>query len=91
MPRYWAKTGLQDPSERTDREILDGMPLALHIAAYHLEAVPYLSLSDYIRQLEEKIKELKLKDNEDKAVIASLELSLGQLRTTRHGAHNIAF
>ncbi len=81
----------QDPSGALRIvEILDGMPLALHIAAYHLEAVPYLSFSDYIRQLEEKIKELKLKDNEDKAVIASLELSLGQLRTTRHGAHNIA-
>ncbi len=71
-------------------EILDGMPLAIHIAAHHLEAVPDLSFSDYIVQLEEKIKELKLKDNEDKAVIASLEISLGQLRTTHHGPNYMA-
>jgi len=71
-------------------EVLDGMPLALQIAAYHMEAVPDLSFSNYIRQLEEKTKELRLKDNEDKAVIASLEISLEQLRTTPHGPHFIA-
>jgi len=71
-------------------EVLDGMPLALQIAAYHLEAVPDLSFSNYICQLEEKTKELRLKDNEDKAVIASLEISLEQLRTTPHGPHFMA-
>lgn len=76
----------QNPSEALRIvEILDGMPLALQITAHHLEAVPDLSFSDYIVQLEEKIKELKIKDNEDKAVIASLELSLGQLRNTPQG------
>ena len=71
-------------------EILDGMPLAIHIAAHHLEAVPDLSFSNYVSHIQGKIKELKLKDNEDKAVAASVELSLGQLRTTPHGAHYIA-
>jgi len=71
-------------------EVLDGMPLALQIAAYHLEAVPDLSFSNYICQLEEKTKELRLKDNEDKAVIASLGISLEQLRTTPHGPHFMA-
>jgi tetratricopeptide (TPR) repeat protein len=81
----------QDPSGALRIvEILDGMPLALQIATYHLEAVPDLSFSDYINQLEGKIKKLKLKDNENKAVVASLEISLGQLRTTPHGSHYIA-
>lgn len=71
-------------------EILDSMPLALQIAAYHLDAVPDLSLSEYVSQAQRKIKELKLKDNGDKAVVASLELSLGQLRTTPHGTQYIA-
>ena len=81
----------QNPSEALRIvEILDGMPLALQITAHHLEAVPDLSFSDYISQLKGKIKELKLKDNKDKAVVASLELSLVQLRTTPHGVHYIA-
>jgi tetratricopeptide (TPR) repeat protein len=81
----------QDPSgAKRIIEILDGIPLALQIAAYHLEAVPDLSFFDYVGQAQGKIKELKLKDSEDKAVIVSLELSLGQLRTTPHGAQYIA-
>lgn len=81
----------QDPSGALRIvEILDGIPLALQIAAYHLDAVPYLSFSNYVSQAQGKIKELKLRDSEDKAVVASLEISLGQLRTTPHGAHYIA-
>jgi tetratricopeptide (TPR) repeat protein len=81
----------QDPSGiKRIIEILDGLPLALQIATHHLEAVPDLSFSNYVSQIQGKIKELKLKDNEDKAVAASVELSLGQLRTTPHGAHYIA-
>jgi len=81
----------QDPSGASRIvEILGGMPLALHLAARHLEAVPDLSFSDYISQAQGKTKELKLKDNEDKAVVASLELSLGQLKRAPHGAHYVA-
>ena len=72
----------QDPSGASRIvEILGGMPLALAIAAYHLEAVPDLSFPDYLGQIRGKIKELKLKDSEDKAVVVSLELSLGQLES----------
>jgi tetratricopeptide (TPR) repeat protein len=67
-------------------DILDGMPLALQIAAYHLEAVPDLSFSNYVGQTQGKIKELKLKDSEDKAVVASLEISLRQLESLPQGA-----
>jgi tetratricopeptide (TPR) repeat protein len=67
-------------------EILGGVPLALAIAARHLEAVPDLNFSDYLRQTQEKIKELKLKDDEDRGVAASLALSLGQLGSIPGGA-----
>jgi tetratricopeptide (TPR) repeat protein len=67
-------------------EILGGMPLALAIAAYHLEAVPNLNFPDYLGQIQEKIIELKLKDDEDRGVAASLELSLGQLGSIPRGA-----
>jgi tetratricopeptide (TPR) repeat protein len=67
-------------------EILGGMPLALAIAAYHLEAVPDLNFPDYLGQIQEKIIELKLKDDEDRGVAASLELSLGQLGNIPRGA-----
>jgi tetratricopeptide (TPR) repeat protein len=67
-------------------EILGGIPLAIHIAARHLEAVPDLSFTHYTDQIKRKVKELKLKDSEDKAVIASLELSLGQLGNIPRGA-----
>ncbi|MBP1734648.1 MAG: hypothetical protein H6Q53_935 [Deltaproteobacteria bacterium] len=81
----------QDPSGiKRIIEILDGVPLALQIAAHHLEAVPDLSFSNYVSQAQRKIKELKLRDSKDKAVVASLELSLSQLRTTPHGAHYVA-
>ena len=77
----------QDPSGASRIvEILGGMPLALAIAAYHLEAVPDLSFPDYLGQIRGKIKELKLKDSEDKAVVVSLELSLGQLGSIPRGA-----
>ena len=72
----------QDPSGASRIvEILGGMPLALAIAAHHLEAVPDLSFPDYLGQIRGKIKELKLKDSEDKAVVVSLGLSLGQLES----------
>ena len=71
-------------------KILGGMPLALDIAAHHLETVPDLSFPDYIGQIQGKIEELKLKDSEDKGVVASLELSLGQLESIPHGAECIA-
>jgi tetratricopeptide (TPR) repeat protein len=61
-------------------EFLEGIPLAIHIAARHLEAVPDLSFTHYTDQIKRNVKELKLKDSEDKAVIASLELSLGQIQ-----------
>jgi tetratricopeptide (TPR) repeat protein len=67
-------------------EILGGIPLALAIAAYHLEAVPDLNFPDYLGQIQEKIKELKLKDDEDRGVAASLELSLRQLGSIPRGA-----
>jgi len=70
-------------------EIFGGIPLALDIAAHHLEAVPDLSLSDYIGQIQRKIEELKLKDREDKYVAVSLELSLKQLEGVPHGAECI--
>lgn len=70
-------------------EILEGMPLALQIAAHHLEAVPELRFSDYINKAQGKIEELKPKDSADKAVAISLEMSLEQLRTTPGGAHYI--
>ena len=77
----------QDPSGASRIvEILGGMPLALTIAAYHLEAVPDLSFPDYLGQIRGKIKELKVKDSEDKAVVVSLELSLGQLGSIPRGA-----
>jgi tetratricopeptide (TPR) repeat protein len=76
----------QDPSGASRIvEILGGMPLALHLAARHLEAVPDLSLPDYLGQIRGKIKELKVKDSEDKAVVVSLELSLGQLESVPLG------
>ena len=77
----------QDPSGASRIvEILGGMPLALHLAARHLEAVPDLSFPDYLGQIRGKIKELKLKDSEDKAVVVSLGLSLGQLESIPLGA-----
>jgi len=77
----------QDPSGASRIvEILGGMPLALQLAARHLEAVPDLSFPDYLGQIQEKIKELKVKDSEDKAVVVSLELSLGQLGSIPRGA-----
>ena len=77
----------QDPSGASRIvEILGGMPLALAIAACHLEAVPDLSFPDYLGQIRGKIKELKVKDSEDKAVVVSLELSLGQLGSIPRGA-----
>ncbi len=71
-------------------EILGGMPLALEIAASHLAAVPDQSFPDYIGQIQGKIEELKLKDAEDKDVVASLELSLRQLETSPGGAESVA-
>ena len=77
----------QDPSGASRIvEMLGGMPLALHLAARHLEAVPDLSFPDYLGQIRGKIKELKLKDDEDKGVAVSLELSLGQLESIPLGA-----
>jgi tetratricopeptide (TPR) repeat protein len=67
-------------------EILGGVPLALAIAARHLEAVPDLNFPDYLGQIQEKIKELKLKDDEDRGVAASLGLSLRQLESIPRGA-----
>ena len=66
-------------------EILEGIPLAINIAARHLKAVPDLSFADYIRQFQTKIK-----DSEDKAVVASLEQSLGQLESNHRGKDYIA-
>ena len=77
----------QDPSGASRIvEMLGGMPLALHLAARHLEAVPDLSFPDYLGQIRGKIKELKLKDDEDMGVAVSLELSLGQLESIPLGA-----
>jgi len=82
----------RDPSGASRiMEILEGIPLALHIAVRHLEAVPDLSFSHYTDQIKRKIKELKLRDNEDKAVIASVELSLEELESNPRGADYIAF
>jgi tetratricopeptide (TPR) repeat protein len=71
-------------------EILGGMPLALEIAAYHLEAAPDLSFPNYIGEIQGKIEELKIGDVEDKNVMASLELSLKQLETSESGAKRVA-
>ena len=71
-------------------EILGGMPPALDIAARHLEAVPGLSFSDYTNQIKGKIKELKLKDSEDKEMVVSLELSLKRFESIPKGAECIA-
>jgi tetratricopeptide (TPR) repeat protein len=72
-------------------EILGGIPLALDIAACHLQTVPDPSFPDYIDEIQGKIEELKLKESEDKEVVASLELSLRQFENIPHGAERIAF
>ncbi len=61
-------------------EILGGMPLAIDIAAKHLREAPALSFSDYIGKVQNKIHELKIEDEKDSNVKASLELSLDQLK-----------
>jgi tetratricopeptide (TPR) repeat protein len=71
-------------------EILGGMPLAIDIAARHMEAAPDLSFPDYIGQIQWKIQELKLKDIEDKDVVASLELSLKQLESLENGGELVS-
>jgi tetratricopeptide (TPR) repeat protein len=69
---------------------LGGMPLALEIAAYHLEAAPDLSFPNYIGQIQGKIEELKIGDLEDKNVMGSLELSLKQLEGSKNGSEYVA-
>ena len=71
-------------------KILGGMPLALEIAAYHLEAVPDMSFPDYIGQIQNKIEELKLTGTEDKDIVASLDLSLKQLEKSDNGERLIS-
>ncbi len=91
--KFLGKTRVaRDPSGTYDIvEILGGMPLALDIAIRNLKAaVPDLSFSDYTNQIKGKIKGLKLKDSEDKEVVASLELSLKRFESIPKGAECIA-
>ena len=66
-------------------KILGGMPLAIEIAARHLCDIPDLSFSDYIGQIQNKIGELKIDSNEDKNVLASLNISIDQICTLSEG------
>ncbi len=66
-------------------EHLGGMPLAVDIAAQHLSEVPDLSFPDYIGRIQNKIDELKIKDDLDKNVRLTLELSLEQLEKIENG------
>ena len=61
------------------------MPLALDIAVRHLYDALDMSFTDYIGSVKGKIKELKIPNNEDKDVEASLLLSLEQLEGTKNG------
>jgi tetratricopeptide (TPR) repeat protein len=68
-------------------QILGGMPLAVQIAAKQLADVPGMTFPDYIRRVEGRISELVLEGYADKDVVASLEMSLEQLRNERDGQH----
>ena len=57
-------------------EVLGGMPLAVEIAAKHLYDTPDIAFPHYIGWVRDKVEWLKLEDNPDKDVIASLTLSL---------------
>jgi tetratricopeptide (TPR) repeat protein len=64
-------------------EILGGMPLAVEIAAKHLADAPDLRFTDYIGWV--KVEKLKLENDPDRDVVASLKLSLDQLGKAKHG------
>jgi len=66
-------------------EHLGGLPLAIDIAAQHLSEVPDLSFPEYIGRIQNKIDELKIKDDPDKNVHSTLELSLEQLEKIENG------
>jgi tetratricopeptide (TPR) repeat protein/TusA-related sulfurtransferase len=66
-------------------EILGGMPLALEIAARHLVDVPDFIFPDYIGRIENRIDLLTVENEEDKNVLASLEVSLDSLKTLENG------
>ena len=55
-------------------EVLGGMPLAIEIAAKHLDDAPDITFPDYIGWV--NMERLKLEDDPDKNVIASITLSL---------------
>jgi len=66
-------------------EVLGGMPLAVDIAAWHLNYAPDLKFTDYIGEVQGRIKKLEIRGVEDKSVFASLELSLEHLKKEEHG------
>lgn len=57
-------------------EVLGGMPLAVEISAKHLYDTPDITFPHYIGWVRDKVERLKLEDNPDKNVIASITLSL---------------
>jgi tetratricopeptide (TPR) repeat protein len=67
-------------------EILGGMPLALEIAAGHLYDKPGYGFPSYIGDIQGRIDKLQMDDNHDKNVLASLELSLEQLKEAENSA-----
>jgi len=66
-------------------EVLGGMPLAIEIAAKHLNDTPDITFPQYIGWVRGKVERLKLEDDPDKDVIASLTLSLDLLEKEDRG------
>lgn len=62
------------------------MPLALEIAARHLADIPDFSFPDYIGRIRNRLDLLAVEHEEDKNVLASLELSLDGLKELKDGA-----
>jgi tetratricopeptide (TPR) repeat protein len=76
----------EDPEGATRLvDTLGGMPLALEIAAKHLSDTPDITFPQYIGWVQGKVERLKIKDNPDKDVIASLALSLDLLEKEESG------
>ena len=71
-------------------EILGGMPLAIEIAAKHLDETPDITFPQYIGWVQGKVERLKIKDNPDKDVIVSLTLSLEDLEKEDRGDELLA-
>jgi len=61
------------------------MPLAVEIAVWHLSYAPDMRFTDYIGEVQGKIKKLEVRGVEDKSVFATLELSLEQLKKEELG------